>query len=111
MVEHVTAVCKSIDQPHEVLLASRRECRKLANHEYSAFDISGHAFLLIFCILCITEEVKSLRYLTYIRSAVEFDTSFVMDKSTTPCNIVSKTDSAKLKLRYVRYSFLVFISF
>ncbi|XP_063611439.1 acyl-coenzyme A diphosphatase FITM2-like [Penaeus indicus] len=41
---------------------TKRECVKRPEHEYISFDISGHSFLLIYCIMIIMEESKDILY-------------------------------------------------
>jgi hypothetical protein len=41
------------------LLLDRDECKK-AGHQWVPFDVSGHAFLLIHCLLTIAEEVRCI---------------------------------------------------
>lgn len=41
---------------------TKRECVKRPEHEYVSFDISGHSFLLVYCIMIIMEESKEMLY-------------------------------------------------
>ncbi|XP_047501494.1 acyl-coenzyme A diphosphatase FITM2-like isoform X4 [Penaeus chinensis] len=41
---------------------TKRECVKRPEHEYVSFDISGHSFLLVYCIMIIMEESKEILY-------------------------------------------------
>lgn len=41
---------------------SKRECVKRPEHEYISFDISGHSFLLIYCMMILMEESKDILY-------------------------------------------------
>ena len=54
-VEHLTGFCDSGLAEH----SAKRLCRK-AGSNWIGFDISGHTFLLIHCLLTISEEVKCI---------------------------------------------------
>ncbi|ROT81216.1 putative fat storage-inducing transmembrane protein 2-like [Penaeus vannamei] len=68
---------------------AKRECVKRPEHEYVSFDISGHSFLLTYCIMIIIEESKEMLYFLqlsrYFRGAppLEGNESQVLDKEFT----------------------------
>jgi len=45
--------------PHNVTASGRDAC-EMAGQRWLAFDVSGHAFLLIHCLLTISEEVHCI---------------------------------------------------
>lgn len=58
-VEYVTSACTS--KSIRVNLG-KRECLKHKGHVYHSFDISGHSYLLVYCVLVLMEESKSILY-------------------------------------------------
>lgn len=60
-VEYQTASCKNASNIVEENL-SKRQCLS-KGFEYNAFDISGHAFLMTYCIFVLLEESIALKYI------------------------------------------------
>jgi hypothetical protein len=54
-IEALTGYCIGVSPDTEIL--TKKQCRA-AGHLWSGFDISGHCFLLSFCILIINEELS-----------------------------------------------------
>ncbi|KAK4314959.1 hypothetical protein Pmani_013785 [Petrolisthes manimaculis] len=58
-VEYLTSACTF----NNILVnLGKRECFKHKGHTYHSFDISGHSYLLIYCVLVLMEESKSVLY-------------------------------------------------
>ncbi|KAF2355864.1 Fat storage-inducing transmembrane protein [Trinorchestia longiramus] len=57
-IEHWTGICVSKN-----VVISRREKRKCikGGHEFYSFDISGHAFLMVYCVLTLMQEAQVMR--------------------------------------------------
>lgn len=57
-IEKYTGLCLSKN-----VVVSRREKRKCikSGHEFYSFDISGHAFLMVYCVLTLMMESRAMR--------------------------------------------------
>ena len=73
MVEQRTGICLSKNVV--VSRHDKRKCLKGGNTFYS-FDVSGHAFLMVYCSLTLVQEAKALRrYLNMGKVIASLDTS------------------------------------
>ncbi|XP_027212874.2 acyl-coenzyme A diphosphatase FITM2 isoform X2 [Penaeus vannamei] len=86
---------------------AKRECVKRPEHEYVSFDISGHSFLLTYCIMIIIEESKEMLYFLqlsrYFRGAppLEGNESQVLDKEVKNLESVFKIMSPLIILAFM----------
>ncbi|KAK8743681.1 hypothetical protein OTU49_001207 [Cherax quadricarinatus] len=44
------------------VVLTKRECLKLDGHVYDSYDISGHSYLMTYCVLIMMEESKEILY-------------------------------------------------
>ncbi|XP_050686299.1 acyl-coenzyme A diphosphatase FITM2-like isoform X1 [Eriocheir sinensis] len=51
---------------NQTLALSKYECLSKEGREYLSFDISGHAFLLTFCVLVMMDESKEILYFLWL---------------------------------------------
>ena len=85
-VEDVTGVCQFGE---EVDYTTKRECIK-AGFVWSGFDISGHTFLLLHCLLLISEESRIL-------TCWEKVSDFIKKEEETPTQKITVEEFTKLK--------------
>ncbi|XP_015920030.2 acyl-coenzyme A diphosphatase FITM2 [Parasteatoda tepidariorum] len=106
LIESYTSYC-SVDK-----YTSRALCIR-NNHSWRGFDISGHAFLLIYCGLLIAEEAKAIRGWERIGELIR---NFEFDDDS-PLNPLEDEERQHLKENYekitpyVRSAFLVLTYF
>ncbi|XP_047736728.1 acyl-coenzyme A diphosphatase FITM2 isoform X2 [Hyalella azteca] len=57
-IEHYTGMCLS----NNVVVSrhDKKKCLK-SGHKFDSFDISGHAFLMVYCVLTIMQEAQTMR--------------------------------------------------
>ncbi|XP_068213720.1 acyl-coenzyme A diphosphatase FITM2-like [Palaemon carinicauda] len=71
MVESYTGAC--LHKRIQVFDITKRECLKRRGYEYDSFDISGHSYLMTYCVLILMEESKESLYFLqlsrYLRKA------------------------------------------
>lgn len=51
---------------NQTLALSKYECLSKEGQEYLSFDISGHTFLLTYCVLIMMEESKEILYFLWL---------------------------------------------
>lgn len=64
----MTGYCIQGKHVHSTL--SKRECYKMPSYKFISFDISGHAFLMTYCILCMAEESKVLFFILALQMSI-----------------------------------------
>lgn len=90
-IEHVTGFCDSGVAEH----STKKLCHK-ENSTWVAFDISGHAFLLIHCLLTISEEAKCVNGWERIVDIIQME-----DKH--PSSRMSKQEFEQMKENYSKH--------
>ena len=97
-IDNMTGFC-SVDGIRKEGVRSKHKCIELSGGWYS-FDISGHAFLLIFNLLVISEEVKSI-------NGWERILEFIQTEEDNPSKKLSGQERSQLRLSYTNLTPLV----
>lgn len=85
---------------------SKSSCLK-AGHFWNGFDISGHAFILIYSSLVLIEEARPIIGWEYIKEHIrneQHSRSVGESSGTNPLRFLKDTDIVKLKHLYEKYT-------
>ena len=104
-IEHITGFCDSGLSEH----STKRLCHKEGS-SWLGFDISGHAFLLIHCLLTISEEVKCINGWERIADVIQTEETTPTGRLTTEELQVLKSSYTK-HLPYVRVIVAILVIF
>ncbi|KAG0722739.1 FIT family protein CG10671 [Chionoecetes opilio] len=66
---------------NETLAVTKKECLSTEGREYFSFDISGHSYLLTYCVMIMMEESKEILYFLWLGRRLFGDTA--QDKTET----------------------------
>lgn len=64
-IDNFSATCIA---GNETLTLPKAECLSTEGWQYFSFDISGHSYLLIYCVLIMMEESKEIIYFVWLKS-------------------------------------------
>lgn len=62
-IDDFSATCITAN---ETLALTKAECRSTEGGEFDSFDISGHSYLLTYCVLIMMEESKDILYFLWL---------------------------------------------
>ena len=63
-IDNFSATCIA---GNETLTLTKAQCLSNEGWQYFSFDISGHSYLLIYCVLIIMEESKEIIYFVWLK--------------------------------------------
>ncbi|XP_071513133.1 acyl-coenzyme A diphosphatase FITM2-like isoform X2 [Panulirus ornatus] len=106
LIENYTQACTYRNIRFEL---TKKECHNKADHVYHSFDISGHSYLLTYCVLIMMEESKEIVYFLCLRRYLRGAHEDTVEEVSLP--VLEAKEAKRMTLRLTILSPIVVIVF